>query len=1460
MIKSVKEIASSSNVPAPVFKFKSYVRGEWYYNDGQEIDFVTDGYSLYVPVVDRIPDLGELRGGHHHHNRDLDEIPTQRGVQATEDRISDDNQFMLLVSRGPQGIQGVQGKPGRDGKTPSVFARFDGKQMVFYTMEDIDGVPTTRRIAATNDLTGPAWKPEVINDTIVWRKSKDDEAPRSIPLDDLRAKEAPVLLRVNSDNTKREDETSGPANYIQWKYEGQDYWNNLISISELMNLTLAGVTIFPVENPETGKTEYHLGHKEVTKATYDSTPEGKQIITDVELGEVLFDAGKIPFPEYNYEYDIEFLKAENCDRKREIKAIQLELPKFVRSVNGIRPDAEGNVEIEIPDALSKEEADDLYQPKGDYQPAGDYIKKSDLKFEVREEENGRYLYVSMDNGTSWTKVMEATCACDHSEPVEECVVNSITLPNEVFGDIDQVICLEPQINSTGHCTDLQITWTSDNLDMPVENGCVTILDTGEGHVTATVGGKSATVTVIGREPQVDTTLTVDPTRLHFTADQTTHDTFHCTTNDPNGVTVEPNCNWVHLENVGDGVYKVTADVNQGAARECIITVTTADGTVSKTVTVNQDGHVEPEPTKYNVTIGNTCDADTAYITTTSGATSGSQTLNVDENTIVYFYTTKSGYNNITKQQMIKDNYTFVIDCNEWTPVQPTTYTVTTNKNGGNCSSKPDNLTISETQNGTYSSELTFDVGTTNTVYVKATKSGYVTKEWTVSVSDATTIVLTDCDWTPVTTPCSINSVSVTPDTKTLTVGESATLSATVSKSGDDCDGSVTWSSNNPNIATVNENGVVTAGNVAGTAVITATSTDDSSKEDTCVITIGALRTITVSNNTSNFAYAGISTADTTVSSNNSRTFNVAVSDDSRQFIVTPNSNLSEWYVYYYDNGEIVIGEHKSPASGVESWSEAIENLPFNNNSITIYISETDPDAVPVTGVSIANCVESPMYLGDTATLTAVITPSDATNKDVTWSSDSVSISVDENGHISADSIVGAGNHGATITVRTADGGFEATCGPIVVEEYRYRIHIYNESDWDFSGEIVRSNGSPDKVGRGETVYAGTITDPVDLGVTTTGLYLKLVPLPDTGLDVNDYYVEDDNNATHNIGMIAIPTGEIGTVVATYTIKKHDGGGGIPDEYGLITVGEDTAELELLCGSGNRQEATFTVERQPINAEGTIQWLPAHGFEYISFVDEYPTNTGQFDQGNSVCKVYANKATDSIPGGGYETITVKINNDDESAQTFKVYVPEFTVTPDGLTPNTQDKYEVNVNQEILLVSNSNSAGYRSPLPTGATINAQNVLTFSQAGEFTIYPYNTHTGCDADPLVFKVTNPNAFSINSIDILNNNGVQAVPVGTRSFNLPTWSTISMNITSPSDLDVEYSGELTSGDGIVGPQTIVAGTNDYSFDVFCVDNEEPQQILDPNADSGTFSFGGESFDVAWNGDFGEIGGNEGNS
>ena len=64
-----------------------------------------------------------------------------------------------------------------------------------------------------------------------------------------------------------------------------------------------------------------------------------------------------------------------------------------------------------------------------------------------------------------------------------------------------------------------------------------------------------------------------------------------------------------------------------------------------------------------------------------------------------------------------------------------------------------------------------------------------------------------------------------------------------------------------------------------------------------------------------------------------------------------------------------------------------------------------------------------LEVGGTATLTATITPDNATNKNVTWSSDDEDIAtVDTDGNVTA---VGAGT--ATITVTTADGSKTATC-------------------------------------------------------------------------------------------------------------------------------------------------------------------------------------------------------------------------------------------------------------------------------------------------------------------------------------------------------------------------------------------------------------------------------------------------
>lgn len=858
MIKSVKEIASSSNIPAPIFRFRDYVRGQRYYNDGQEIDFVTDGRSLYVPATDStIPEL-DLRG-----NRSCDTIVPERGVVAKADNIKDDDQFMLIISQGPQGIQGVQGKPGKDGKTPSVFARFDGKQMVFYTMEDIDGIPTTKRIAATNDLTGPAWKPKVINDTIVWEKSKDDETPQSIPLDELRAKEAPVLLRVNSDNTKREDETSGPANYIQWKYEGEDYWNNLISISELMNLTLAGVTIFPVQNEETGKVEYHLGHKEVTKATYDSTETGKRIITDVELGEVLFDAGKIPFPEYNYEYDIEFLRAENCDRKNEIKAIQLELPKFVKSVNEVRPDPEtGNVQLDIPDAYTKQESDDKYQPKGDYQPAGNYaksvngitpdengnitlnipdipsldgyLKASDLKFDLTDY----VLKYSVDGGSTWTTI-GTTCACEHTPVVttySASIVDDTTLADHLY------------LRTTGSFS--EVSSLSNLSDGTTVYGKATRSGYEDKTVSGTINGSDLVLHITGdwvEEETPEIELEVTPWSITVAAEG---DTKHYTvTTNADSYDVVPSCNFITINNkTATGFDAEILENTSEEERSCTLTVTAGDKV--KDVNLVQRGVETPELIDFEINDGNDITLNVGNCETLYFTVNPQDYIPLDVD-----YTITSG--NSYAEIIYTDNgvevcgtapgdaeITLTVDgksetCNVHVNSQePTYYTLTVNGNGAG----------SVTVNGnTYTEPMQIEEG--DTVRINASKTNYHVKQWQDVSEDTTALspannnftMIKDTSiniiWEEDSAPIEECSTTVTVNRNlTFVYGESEKLiDYDVTPSGDcsTADLAVSFRTNNSAIATVNDNGYVNAVGIGETDIVVSTDDDN----DTCHVTV-----------------------------------------------------------------------------------------------------------------------------------------------------------------------------------------------------------------------------------------------------------------------------------------------------------------------------------------------------------------------------------------------------------------------------------------------------------------------------------------------------------------------------------------------------------------------------------------------------------------------------------------------
>ena len=118
--------------------------------------------------------------------------------------------------------------------------------------------------------------------------------------------------------------------------------------------------------------------------------------------------------------------------------------------------------------------------------------------------------------------------------------------------------------------------------------------------------------------------------------------------------------------------------------------------------------------------------------------------------------------------------------------------------------------------------------------------------------------------------------------------------------------------------------------------------------------------------------------------------------------------------------DLTIGEDES--LDIPSGASLDTNGKLTVNGGTLTGDVTGTVNYKVTGVSL-NTNSLTLEEGGTATLTATITPSNATDQNVTWSSDNQNVAtVDQNGEVTA---VSAGT--ATITVTTEDGSKTATC-------------------------------------------------------------------------------------------------------------------------------------------------------------------------------------------------------------------------------------------------------------------------------------------------------------------------------------------------------------------------------------------------------------------------------------------------
>ena len=233
-------------------------------------------------------------------------------------------------------------------------------------------------------------------------------------------------------------------------------------------------------------------------------------------------------------------------------------------------------------------------------------------------------------------------------------------------------------------------------------------------------------------------------------------------------------------------------------------------------------------------------------------------------------------------------------------------------------------------------------------------------------------------------------------------GDTYTLQATILPE-DANNKTLSWSSSSPTIATVDENGMITA-IAAGTATITATATDESGITATCKVTVlQHVESVTLSR-TSGSMYVGEAKSLTaTVLPENASNKNVVWSSTNEAVATVDQTGL--------------VSAHKAGQTQIVATTEEGGLTAACDVTVNQYVTEIALDAVTAT-----------LYTNETLQLNATVAPNDATNKSVAWTSSNPTVaSVDQNGLVTA---LSAGS--AMITVAAQDGsGIENSCAVTV---------------------------------------------------------------------------------------------------------------------------------------------------------------------------------------------------------------------------------------------------------------------------------------------------------------------------------------------------------------------------------------------------------------------------------------------
>ncbi|MDE6480675.1 MAG: Ig-like domain-containing protein [Muribaculaceae bacterium] len=354
------------------------------------------------------------------------------------------------------------------------------------------------------------------------------------------------------------------------------------------------------------------------------------------------------------------------------------------------------------------------------------------------------------------------------------------------------------------------------------------------------------------------------------------------------------------------------------------------------------------------------------------------------------------------------------------------------------------LSLTEGETGTLTATVAPSDATDKTVTwtssdekIATVKNGIVTAiaPGTATITVTASGKTATCEVTVNAKTIAVSGITLDKTTLSLIEGESGTLTATVAPDNA-TDKSVTWTSSDAKVASVDDKGIITA--VApGSAIITATA---SGMTATCTVTVTA----------NTVAVTGVTLDKTSLSLTEGETATLTAT-------VAPADASNKTVTWTSSDAKVASVDDKGLVTALAAGKTTI-TATASGKTATCEVTVT-AKTVDVTGVTLNKTILS-LIESETETLTATVAPSNATDKSVTWSSDNESVATVNNGVVTA---VAPG----TATITATASGKTATCKVTVVADDRTTVPV--KMTYVNMDEPTKAYG---EIAEGETALAG----------------------------------------------------------------------------------------------------------------------------------------------------------------------------------------------------------------------------------------------------------------------------------------------------------------------------------------------------------------------------------------------------